>query len=153
MNEAPHCEIRQAAPDEAAAVSAVILDALRFSNAKDYPPEVIERVSTSFSPDALSELMMKRMVLVACFGDRIVATASLDGSALQTMFVAPDLQRRGLGKRLLFAIEDIARGAGVSVLALASSITAEPFYAALGYRAVRDVFHGDERTILMERAL
>jgi len=33
------------------------------------------------------------------------------------------------------------------------SITAEAFYAKLGFNAVRDSYHGDERTIIMERWL
>ncbi len=34
-----------------------------------------------------------------------------------------------------------------------SSITAEEFYAALGYQNIRDEFHGAERTIVMEKRL
>jgi len=41
----------------------------------------------------------------------------------------------------------------ISVLAVPSSVTAETFYAGLGFRAVRDSYHGDERTIIMERSL
>jgi hypothetical protein len=32
-----------------------------------------------------------------------------------------------------------------------SSVTAESFYAKLGFNAVRDSYHGEERTIVMER--
>jgi hypothetical protein len=38
-------------------------------------------------------------------------------------------------------------------LSVPSSITAEAFYAKLGFVPVRDVHHGTERTILMERRL
>lgn len=34
-----------------------------------------------------------------------------------------------------------------------SSITAEEFYAALGYQNIRDEFHGAEHTIVMEKRL
>jgi hypothetical protein len=39
------------------------------------------------------------------------------------------------------------------LLTVPSSVTAEPFYARLGFKAVRDSYFGDERTIIMERAL
>lgn len=50
-------------------------------------------------------------------------------------------------------IELIARSMGITTLAVPSSVTAQAFYAKLGYQAVRDNSHGDERTIIMERSL
>ena len=51
------------------------------------------------------------------------------------------------------AVEAAARIARVDVLVVPSSVTAEQFYARLEFRAVRDSFHGEERTIIMECAL
>ncbi len=50
-------------------------------------------------------------------------------------------------------IERTARTNNIAVLTVPSSITAEPFYAKIGFKAVRDSYHGDERTITMERTL
>lgn len=50
-------------------------------------------------------------------------------------------------------VEEAAWADGVKILTVPSSVTAEPFYSKLGFRAVRDSFHGDERTIIMERSL
>ncbi|WP_245525452.1 GNAT family N-acetyltransferase [Mesorhizobium sp. M00.F.Ca.ET.216.01.1.1] len=44
--------------------------------------------------------------------DRIVGTASLDGRTVRSVFVDPELQRRGIGKRLMAEVEDAARGDG-----------------------------------------
>jgi hypothetical protein len=41
------------------------------------------------------------------------------------------------------------RERGIDVLSVPSSVTAEAFYARLGFKAVRNAFHGDERTIIM----
>ncbi len=41
----------------------------------------------------------------------------------------------------------------MAMLTVPSSVTAEAFYGRLGYRAVRDSYHGEEPTIIMERAL
>lgn len=147
------CTIRPALSDDAADISAVILRALRETNAKHYTDEIIARVERSFSPDAVLALIAKRTVVVATIGSRVVATASLDGSVVRTVFVAPDVQARGIGKLLMAEIEHIARARNISALTVPSSVTAETFYARLGFEAVRDSYHDDERTIIMERLL
>ncbi|MCP3374021.1 GNAT family N-acetyltransferase [Bradyrhizobium cajani] len=147
------CTIRPAREDDADQISAVILRALRETNAKDYTAEIIERVERSFSPDAVRQLIGKRTVFVATFGGRVVGTASLDGSVVRTVFVAPDVQARGIGKLLMAEIERTARERSIPSLTVPSSVTAEAFYARLGFAAVRDSYYGDERTIIMERSL
>ena len=95
------CNIRPAVEDDADGISAVILRALRETNAKDYTDEIIERVERSFSPSAVLRLIGRRTVFVAAFGSRIVGTASLDESVVRTVFVAPDAQAKGIGKLLM----------------------------------------------------
>lgn len=145
--------IRPAREDDAADISGVIVRALRETNAKDYTDEIIARVARSFSPDAARELIGRRSVFVASIGGRIVGTASLDGSVVRTVFVAPDVQARGIGKLLMAEIARTARERKIPLLTVPSSVTAEAFYAKLGFSAVRDSYHGDERTIIMERWL
>jgi len=147
------CTIRPALENDADEISAVILRALRETNAKDYANEIIERVERSFSPRAVRELIGKRTVFVATIGSRVVGTASLDGSVVRTVFVAPDVQARGIGKLLMATIERTARERNMPMLAVPSSVTAEALYARLGFRAVRESYYGDERTIIMERLL
>ena len=38
-------------------------------------------------------------------------------------------------------------------LLLQSSVTAEQFYSKLGFKALRESFYSDQRTIIMERDL
>lgn len=147
------CTIRPALSDDAADISAVILRALRETNAKHYTDETIARIECSFSSDAVRALIAKRTVFVATIGSRVVGTASLDGSVVRTVFVAPDVQARGVGKLLMAEGEHIARARNIPALTVPSSVTAETFYAHLGFKAVRDSYHGDERTIIMERSL
>ncbi|CUT12859.1 GCN5related Nacetyltransferase [Bradyrhizobium sp.] len=147
------CAIRPALRDDAAHISAVIVRALRETNAKDYTNEIIERIVRSFSPEAVRQLIGQRTVFVATICGRVVGTASLDGNFVRTVFVAPDVQARGIGKLLMAEIERTARARNVASLIVPSSVTAETFYARLGFKAVHDSYHGDERTIIMERLL
>lgn len=147
------CTIRAALEGDADEISAVILRALRETNAKDYSGDIIEGVERSFCPSAVVQLIGKRTVLVAAVGSRVVGTASLDGSVVRTVFVAPDVQARGIGKLLMAEIERIAGERNVPLLTVPSSVTAESFYERLGFKAVRDSYYGEERTIIMERSL
>ncbi len=145
--------VRLAQPDDAEGVSQVILAALYGSNAQDYPAQVIARVAGNFTPEAVLDLFARRMVLVAVQDRVIVGTAALDANVVRSVFVNPALQGQGIGRLLMVEIERSAREAGVAMLSVPSSLTAEPFYARLGFRTVRDVHHGNERTLVMEKVL
>lgn len=145
--------IRPAEIGDACDVSHVIVCALRETNARDYTPEIIARLELSFSPSAVAQQIAQRDVFVGLIDGRIAGTASLDGDEVRTVFVAPKAQGRGMGKLLMHAVEAAARERRIDLLRLSSSVTAEAFYVRLGYTAVRDSFHGDERTIVMQRML
>jgi GNAT superfamily N-acetyltransferase len=145
--------IRPARREDAEGISRAIISALRETNAKDYSAAVIARVEESFSPAAILDFLKRRTVLVAVVEDSIVGTASLDGEVVRTVFILPEHQGRGIGRALMARVECAAIKANVAVLAVPSSVTAELFYAKLGFRAVRDRYHGEERTIVMERSL
>jgi len=151
----PHldCLIRPAQREDAEGISHVVISALRETNAKDYSEAVIARVEQSFSPAAVSDLLERRLVFVAINSDGIVGTASLDGQVVRTVFVEPQCQGRGIGRALMAEVERAAVERDVAVLTVPSSVTAEPFYAKLGFKSVRDSYHGEERTIVMERPL
>ena len=145
--------VRLAQPADAEGISQVILAALHSSNAQDYPADVIARVASNFTPDAVLALLARRVVLVAVQDEVIVATAALDANVVRSVFVNPALQGQGIGRMLMADIESRAREAAVTVLSVPSSLTAEPFYTKLGFHSVRDVYHGNERTLVMEKAL
>lgn len=146
-------QLRNAHEDDAEAVSKVILQALRETNAQDYPPAIIAQVQHSFSPQAVAALIRQRQVFVALAGDRVVGTASLDANVVRTVFVTPDLHGQGIGRLLMSRVEQVAREGGIEVLTIPSSVTAEQFYAKLGFKVVRENYHGEERTLIMERSL
>ena len=147
------CQIRSATLDDSAAISRVVIAALRGTNSQDYSPDIIAQVELSFAPEAVSTLLDKRKVFVALLGETVAGTASLDGSVVRSVFVDPAYQGRGIGRLLMDVIHATAVSAGVGALRVPSSITAQSFYAALGYEPIRDEFYGAERTIIMEKPL
>lgn len=147
------CEIRFATAEDATAISRVVIAALRTSNSQDYPPNVIAEVETSFSPQAVLDLLERRRVFVALLNGAIAGTASLDDKVVRSVFVDPSCQGQGLGKRLMDTLHAEAVDAGIDTLRVPASVTAEGFYARLGYQTIREVIHGAERTLVMEKQL
>ena len=147
------CLIRNATNADALAISRIIIGTLRESNTLDYSSAIIDQVESSFSPSAILDLLTRRQVLVATTDSHIVATASLDQDVVRSVFVDPTWQGKGIGRQLMAMIQSIAIKDGVSLLRVPSSITAQGFYAALGFKKIRDEFHQSERTIIMAKTL
>ena len=145
------CVIRRATPEDAAAISGVVIAALRESNARDYAAEIIAQVEQSFTEPDVRRLIGCRQVYVALAGLRIVATASLDGNVVRSVFVHPDYQALGIGRRLMSVLHAAAVEQGLPSLHVPSSVTAQGFYHTLGYEKIRDEFHGAERTVVMTK--
>src|SRR3546814_7792229 len=95
--------------------------------------------------------MARRRVYVASVEQRVVATASLDGDVVRSVFVEPSYQGAGVGRRLMSVVCSAALDLGLETLHVPSSITAERFYTALGFHKVRDEFNCAERTIIMRK--
>lgn len=147
------CQVRPALEADAARVSQVILAALLTSNAQDYPASVIERVQASFTTDSVRQLMQRRQMFVALVDGELLGTASLYGRAVRSVFVDPAYHGHGLGRQLMAAVEQAALDSGLTSLVVPSSVTAEGFYARLGFVRVREHYEGEELTLIMERAL
>ncbi|MFV3416190.1 GNAT family N-acetyltransferase [Pseudomonas nitroreducens] len=145
--------IRQAHSDDAKAISQVIVAAVQESNSQDYPESVIASVVANFTPGRVLELLEQRLVFVALLDDRIVGTGALDGDVVRSLFITPPQQRRGIGQALMSRIEKAALERSIEALLVPASITAESFYARLGYCVLRERLHGEERTLIMTKPL
>jgi GNAT superfamily N-acetyltransferase len=55
-------------------------------------------------------------------------------TVLQSLFVDGRFHRRGIGRQLVTQFEQICQEQGVTVIKLASTLYAVPFYLALGYK-------------------
>lgn len=130
-------EIRPARDADAEAISAVIVRALSEVNARDYPIDAIADMVAGAAPEGVRARLAARTVLVAVAAGEVVGTAGLErtpkGAALRSLYVRPDVHGRGIGSRLLHAVEDLARARGDAVLLVPASITAETFYLRHGY--------------------
>jgi len=77
--------------------------------------------------------------------DRVIGCVLLvpagDGTArVRQMAVDETHQHQGIGRELMHRMEGIAGGMGIRKLTLRARLTAEDFYAKLGYRGVAGAF-------------
>jgi N-acetylglutamate synthase-like GNAT family acetyltransferase len=144
--------IRRATTDDSGAVHEIVLQALRETNARDQPASVIDRLILTL-PEKVASNLDTWHAFVAIVDGRVVGTASLSGHTVKSVFVHPDYQRRGVATKLMSAVESTALAQSVRSLDVQSSITAQPFYAMWGFNIVREEFYGEERTIVMSKAL
>lgn len=109
---------------------------------KDYPPEVIENWAGPPVTDAMLERFYlnpeKGIRLVAEIEGEIVGMGELIATKneLRACYVSPSAIRKGVGSAIIREIERLARKDGVTFLQMDSSLTAEPFYKALGYEVL-----------------
>jgi putative acetyltransferase len=116
--------------------------AVRQTASADYAPAVIE----AWAPEPISDGDVRQVS--ANEDDEIRLVAELDGAIvgigavvlamgeLRACYVAPTAARSGVGAAIVREIERIAIRHGVTRLELDASLTAVPFYLALGYALI-----------------
>jgi putative acetyltransferase len=121
--------------------------AVRGLAANDYPASVIEEWAPLPVTDTAVAFFRvnhdDEIRLVAELNGELVGIGALVLAAceLRACYVVPGAARQGVGSALVAEIERIARHHGLTHLELMSSLTAEPFYRALGYEAEGRVEH------------
>ena len=144
--------IRRATAADAEAVHEIVLLALRETNARDYPPSVIDRLVLTL-PDKVASNLETWCAFVAIVNGQVVGTGSLNGQTVSSVYVHPDLQRRGVATKLMDAVENAANARSQRTLSVQSSVTAKAFYAKRGFKIIREGFFGEEPTILMSKEI
>lgn len=143
--------IRRFQEQDAAETSAVIAEALRRSNAPDYPAEIIQEMLEQYTASGLLEQAEGEHLYVACDGERIAGCGGIAPymgrpaeSILVTVFVQPDYQGKGVGRRIMETLEGDAYFLRADRVVIHSSITARDFYLKLGYSYQNGVSAPDE---------
>lgn len=133
---------RLAVPGDEAAIESLILEA--FLPFKDqYTSGAFEY--TAATADLIRERFAEGPMWLACDGDETVGTVSglpeADRFYIRSMAVKPSAQKRGVGQKLLDALEHHARDAGFAKLYLYTTFVlpgAKPLYEKNGFYVVRE---------------
>lgn len=127
-------EIREFKDQDALEASDLIRKTLSEENSKFYPVSVIKFMVNEFTPRFLVELSKEREFFVAIEKSKILGTITLIKDYIGTVFVNPDYHGKGIGTKLMEAIENLAKERKIEELRLNSSINAVDFYEKLCYK-------------------
>ena len=130
--------LREYRSADAPALLALFRDTIRRVNRRDYSPEQIAAwASDDIDPAVWSERFTGRFAVVAEEDGRPIGFAELErGGRVGRVYVSADHQRRGIGRRLVEAVVAEGRRARFARLSVEASITARPFFEALGFTVI-----------------
>ncbi|MEM8641988.1 MAG: GNAT family N-acetyltransferase [Cyanobacteria bacterium P01_G01_bin.54] len=115
---------------------ALIHQSVRQISPQDYPPEQVKAILKMYDAKTLAQYM----VLVVQAQSQLVGVAAFQVPVkvcfISAVFTHPDWLRQGVGRSLVQEIERRALGQGAIWVAVASSLTADTFYKALGYKSL-----------------
>jgi GNAT superfamily N-acetyltransferase len=92
--------------------------------------------------EAISQVIQAPMVFVAEEEGEIVGVLRGRKERLASLFVREDRHRQGIGRRLVEQFEQGCRQGEATVIRVAATFYAIPFYTALGYRKTTGVRNG-----------
>ncbi len=132
--------IRRFASGDAQAVSDVIITTLRISNTRDYPPDMMEELILHMQPEDILKRASWTHFYVAEDAGRIIGCGAIgpywgkeDESSLFTIFVLPEYQGQGVGRKIVENLEGDEYALRAKRIEIPASITGLPFYRKLGY--------------------
>jgi N-acetylglutamate synthase-like GNAT family acetyltransferase len=143
--------IRKFAETDAKEVSDLIIRTLMISNTKDYPAEMILELTRRMQPEDILERARRTHFYVAEENNVILGCGAIgpywgktDESSLFTIFVLPEYQGRGIGRRIVETLEKDEYAMRAKRIEIPASITGLEFYKKLGYDYKDNVTVPDE---------
>ena len=151
--------IRRLEEADAAAVSELIRNTIRISNAKDYPAELMDALIGTETPEHILERASWTHFYVAEEQGKIIGCGAIgpywgrtDESSLFTIFVSPEYQGKGIGRAIMEKLEGDEFFLRAKRIEIPASITGVPFYLKMGYHYKQGISEPDqEHLIRMEK--
>jgi len=134
--DAPTLSVSAARFEDVSAILRLIEAAIEHGCQDHYDPLQRRAVYLVYASNMFVDAVGPFETVVAEVGGQLAAVAQLDldGGALRALFVDAAIQRQGIGRALLAAVEARARTAGCTRLRGAMSLNAVSFYAHAGFR-------------------
>ena len=140
MTTGPRIEVRTTAPDELAEPLSLLEESLR--NGEPVPSPFAGRLARAVEGGDLEVLAARSdglVVGVAVVSLRPNVSLGAVFASIEDFYVKPEARRRGVGRALLGAVEDLCRARGVSYVEVQTDEEAAAFYEASGYETEADV--------------
>lgn len=141
MHKMKNTVIRKLEKSDIAACINLFRETVHFINAKDYSHEQLEIwAPKTIDPENQWWLtLLENIALVAVMNNEIVGFTDLSNEGyLDRLFVHKEHQRKGIAKALINELERLAVQRSITEITTEASITAKPFFAAMGYQVVKE---------------
>ena len=146
--------IRRFRESDAEQVSGMIIRTLKTTNSKDYSKEAINALEKVMQPSNISERAGWTHFYVVEDNDTIIGCGAIGPywgseteSSLFTIFVLPEYQGKGIGRKIIETLERDEYFLRAKRVEVPASITAVNFYRKLGYDYKNGVDRPDEEQI------
>lgn len=147
-------QIRKFETKDAQAVSDLIATTLRTTNIKDYSSEYIENDINHLQPEDILQKASWMHFYVACDEARIIGCGAIgsywgkeDESSLFTIFVLPEYQGKGAGRKIMQTLEQDEYFLRAKRIEIPASITAVKFYQKMGYHYKNGIDKTDDEQL------
>ena len=147
--------VRKFEEKDAEAVSQLIRTTIEISNRKDYPGELMDELIRSETPEHVLGRAAWTHMYVIQDGEKIVGCGAIgpywgkeDESSLFTIFVLPEYQGRGVGRKIMETLEADEYFLRARRIEIPASITGVPFYLRMGYHYKTGISEPDEEHLI-----
>ena len=148
-------ELRRFKEADAVSVSELIRKTIRISNTKDYPTELMDALIDVETPEHVLERASWTHFYVVIEDDQIIGCGAIgpywnreDESSLFTIFVDPDHQKKGIGRKIIDTLENDEFFLRAKRIEIPASITGVPFYLKMGYHYKNGISEPDEEHLI-----
>lgn len=147
--------VRKFEEKDAEAVSQLIRTTIEISNRKDYPGELMDELIRSETPEHVLGRAAWTHMYVIQDREKIVGCGAIgpywgkeDESSLFTIFVLPEYQGRGVGRKIMETLEADEYFLRARRIEIPASITGVPFYLRMGYHYKNGISEPDEEHLI-----
>ena len=132
--------VRRFQTEDADEVAALIRKTIQITNAKDYSEKSIDALVKMHTPEHVIERASWTHFYVVCDESIIIGCGAIgsywgkeDESSLFTIFVLPEYQGKGVGRKIIETLEQDEFFLRAKRVEIPASITACEFYRKMGY--------------------
>jgi len=115
----------------------IVQNTIKKSYADVYPREAIDYFSELHSTHNMEQDIPKGFTFMLESENEILASGSIVENEIKRVFVLPEYQGMGFGKKIMRKIEETALNNGIQKVKLCASLPSKDFYLSLGYKIVQ----------------
>lgn len=137
MSDKGNILIRDYEEKDLESLAYVVRRTIKESYDETYPPEAIKYFLELHSKENMQKDIPNGRTVILELKGRIIATGSIVEDEIKRVFILPEYQGKGLGRKIMEKLEETALANGIRKVKLCASMPSKDFYLMLGYTILR----------------